>query len=113
MLTQPAISVLSPGDFDRASLEPATPASERLAFDNASSVSSLPFSTIAFAGDTMTYTTTPELLQTIAAVTTPSTAASVTTTSQSTPIATATGNGLFPCVVLALSVAVGVATFLV
>ncbi|KDN71229.1 putative beta-Ig-H3/fasciclin [Colletotrichum sublineola] len=35
-------SVLSPGDFDRASLTPSAPAAERLAFPGASPVSSLP-----------------------------------------------------------------------
>ncbi|KAH6657523.1 FAS1 domain-containing protein [Truncatella angustata] len=106
-------SVLSPGHFDRASLEPSAPASERLAFPNASSVSSLPFSSVAFSTDLMTYTATPVLLQTVATVATPLAGATTTTSSQPIPVPTGTGIGLFPHVVLALSVAIGIAAFLI
>jgi hypothetical protein len=68
----------------------------------------------------MAYTTTPELLQTVAAVATPLAHATVTTSGQSVPIPTetgsvptGTGSGLFPHVVLSLSVAMGVAAFLI
>ncbi|KAI8933658.1 hypothetical protein NX059_009379 [Plenodomus lindquistii] len=54
---------IAPGPFDRASLKPDAPASERLAFPNATPVSQLPFSTVSFGGDLITFTTTPELLQ--------------------------------------------------
>ncbi|KAF2120026.1 FAS1 domain-containing protein [Lophiotrema nucula] len=101
-------SVLAPGDFDRTSLEPSAPASERLAFPNASFVSALPFSSVAFAGDLMTYTTTPVLLQTVAAVPTPLSEAnaSATTTTSSLPQFTGACSGLFPSRVVALSIAV-------
>jgi hypothetical protein len=89
------------------------PASERLAFPNASSLSSLPFSSVAFATDLMTYTTTPELLKTVAAVATHLANATITTSSQPVPIQTGTGSGLFPGAVLALSVAIGTTAFLI
>ncbi|CAJ2509673.1 Uu.00g146990.m01.CDS01 [Anthostomella pinea] len=76
-------SVLSPGPFDRSSLEPSTPASDRVAFPDASFVSSLPFSSIAFSTDHMAYSTTPVLLQTIAAVSPQQAEANTTTTSSS------------------------------
>ncbi|ETS76078.1 hypothetical protein PFICI_11465 [Pestalotiopsis fici W106-1] len=111
-------SVLNPEDFDRASLEPAAPASDRLAFPNASPVSSLSFSTTAFAFDTMTYTTTPVLLETVATVAT-QLSASATATATSTPdgtpspVATSEGGAFFPAASLALSIAVAIAAFLV
>ncbi|KAF3020911.1 hypothetical protein E8E14_001386 [Neopestalotiopsis sp. 37M] len=109
-------SVLSPGDFDRASLTPDAPASERLAFANASPVSSLPFSTTAFAFDTMTYTTTPVLLETVATVAT-ALASTATATSMpngtSTPVTTSDGGAVFVTVSLALSVAVVISALLI
>ena len=112
MLNWLLLSVLSPGDFDRAFFEPSAPVSERLAFPNASSVSSLPFSSVAFAGDLMTYTTTPVLLQTVAAFATPLANATITTSS-GPAIGTGAGNGLFPGAVLAVSVAISIATILI
>ena len=112
MLNWLLLSVLSPGDFDRAFFEPSAPVSERLAFPNASSVSSLPFSSVAFAGDLMTYTTTPVLLQTVAAFATPLANATITTSS-GPAIATGAGNGLFPGAVLAVSVAISIAAFII
>lgn len=117
-------SVLSPlgGDFDRASsLTPSKPASERVAFAGASPVSQLPFSSISFDGDLMAYTTTPVLLQTMAAVAAASSSSSApaNATASSAPAPTpsfTTGSGykgLIPCAVSALSVAVGIAAFLV
>ncbi|KAK7932700.1 hypothetical protein PG985_003412 [Apiospora marii] len=117
-------SVLSPlgGDFDRASsLTPSKPASERLAFAGASAVSKLPFSSISFGGDLMGYTTTPVLLQTMAAVATTassSSAAATNATTSSVPVPTppTTGagiKGLTPCAVSVLSFVVGIAAFLV
>ena len=108
---------MSPGDFDRASLKPSAPASNRLAFPNASSVSRLPFTSVAFAMDTMTYTATPELLKTVAAVATPLANATTTMTISSPtlpslPIHTGTGSGIFPGMGLALSVALAIAVFL-
>ncbi|KAK8051646.1 hypothetical protein PG993_003031 [Apiospora rasikravindrae] len=109
--------VLSPlaGEFDRASLTPSKLASERLAFAGASPVSKLPFSSVSFDGDLMAYTTTPVLLQTVAAVATASATANATASSAPTspPV---TGDGikrLMPCVISALSVAAGIAAFLV
>jgi hypothetical protein len=108
--------VLSPGDFDRASLTPDAPASERLAFANASPVSSLPFSTTAFAFDTMTYTTTPVLLETVATVATALASAAATSTNMvngtSTPVTTSDGGALFVTASLALSLAVTISAFL-
>lgn len=104
---------MSPGDFDQAFLEPSAPASERLAFPNASSVSSLPFSSVAFATDLMAYTSTPKLLQTVAAVATPLANATITTSSQPIPIQTGTGSGLFPGAVLALPIAICIAAFMI
>ncbi|KAK8117154.1 FAS1 domain-containing protein [Apiospora kogelbergensis] len=94
-------SVLSPleGGFDRASLTPSKSASERLAFDGASPVSKLPFSSVSFGGDLMSYTTTPVLLQTMAAVaTTPTAAANATASRTPLPIPTAGADigGLVP-----------------
>ncbi|KAI9147370.1 beta-ig-h3 fasciclin [Paramyrothecium foliicola] len=106
-------SVLVPGEFDRASLEPSAPASERLAFADATSVSNLPFSSVSFATDLMRYTTTPELLKTVAAVPTQEAAAPTTTPSEPSPIPTGAGNVLFPNALMALSAAVGIAAFLI
>ncbi|KAJ0160342.1 Fasciclin-like arabinogalactan protein [Colletotrichum tanaceti] len=110
-----SISVLSPEDFDRASLEPSAPASERLAFPSASSVTSLPFSSVSFATDLMGYTATPSLLQTVAAVATAATNATATATasSQPVPVPVGSGSGLLPGAVVALSVAVGIAAFMI
>ncbi|TDZ62064.1 hypothetical protein CTRI78_v003809 [Colletotrichum trifolii] len=115
MLTQLAVSVLSPGDFDRASLKPSATASERLAFPDATSVSSLPFSTVSFATDLMGYTTTPLLLQTVAAVATSSSAANATATpsGQPVPVPTNVAGGMLPGVALVFSFAVGVAALLI
>ncbi|CAI0641348.1 unnamed protein product [Colletotrichum noveboracense] len=104
-------SVLSPGNFDRASLQPSKPASDRVAFPNASAVSSLPFSSVSFATDLMAYTTTPILLQTVAAVATPS-ANATATTSQPVPVATGAASGLMPGAILVVSVAMGLAALL-
>ncbi|KAJ4986665.1 hypothetical protein SVAN01_07851 [Stagonosporopsis vannaccii] len=83
-------SVLAPGEFDRASLQPFAAAPERVAFPGASSISHLPLATasLAFGGDLMTYTTTPELLKTVAALAVPT--ASVSSVSASSTLATAT-----------------------
>jgi hypothetical protein len=108
-------SVLVPGEFDRASLKPSAPASERIAFPSATAVSELPFSSISFFGDLMSYTSTPVLLQTIAAVAVPTAAsasASTTPSASSLPEFTGAANGLLPCAILALSVALGAAAVL-
>lgn len=63
----------------------------------------------------MTYSTTPELLKTVAAVATPTAGASTTATgTQSAPLATFTGaaSGLLAAKGAALAGAVGVAAFL-
>jgi hypothetical protein len=116
--------VLSPGEFDRASLMPSAPASERIAFPSASAVplSALPFTNIAFQGDQETYTKTPVLLQTIIAIATPTAGAGNTTsapTGSSTPTPTGqpqefagAGNGLFPAAAMALPIAMGAAVAL-
>ncbi|KAK2040870.1 Fasciclin-domain-containing protein [Colletotrichum somersetense] len=109
-------SVLSPGDFDRASLKPSAPAAERLAFPGASSVSSLPFSSVSFATDLMAYTTTPTLLQTVAAVATATASATIATTtlsSQPVPVPTSSGSGLFSSAIIPLSFAMGIAALLI
>ncbi|KAF2853619.1 Fasciclin-domain-containing protein [Plenodomus tracheiphilus IPT5] len=105
-------SVIAPGPFDRASLRPAAPASERLAFPNASSVSKLPFSTVSFGDDLMTYTTTPELLKTVVAVATPLGNPTLTTSGQ-LPAFTGAGNELSPRAIAALPVAMGFAAYFV
>ncbi|OHE99723.1 beta-Ig-H3/fasciclin [Colletotrichum orchidophilum] len=105
--------VLSPGNFDRSSLKPAAPASERLAFPGASSVSSLPFTSVSFATDMMAFTATPSLLQTVAAVATSTPTATATTSSQPVPVPISNGSDLFPGIILALAVATGIATFLI
>lgn len=97
-----SLSVLAPGEFDRASLQPAAPAASRVGFPSASAVSHLPLASasLAFFGDVMTYSTTPELLKTVAALAIP-TAATTTasavsgmtsaTRSTSAPVAQFTG----------------------
>lgn len=112
------LSVLSPAPFDRASLRPSVPAPERVAFPNASVVSRFPLASasLAFEGDLMTYTTTPELLKTVAAVATATATANVTMATVSRtgmPIATFTGtaSGLVPGVGAALAGVVGIAAF--
>ncbi|RYO26443.1 hypothetical protein AA0113_g12462 [Alternaria arborescens] len=109
-------SVLSPlAPFDRASLEPSAPAADRVAFEGATSVSELPFSSVslAFGGDLMTYTTTPELLKTVAAVATPTAAVNATTTGS--PMSTYTGGamGMLPGAGMAVAGAIGIAAALV
>jgi hypothetical protein len=97
-------------------LKPAAPASEHLAFPNASSRQNLPFSNYAFEFDQITYTTTPVLLQTYAAVATPSASATrsanaTIATSTTPPLATFTGAGsvFVPDAAAGLAAAVGVA----
>ena len=114
------LSVLSPAPFDRASLKPSVPASDRVAFPNASAVSSFPLASasLAFGGDLMTYTTTPELLKTVAAVATATATAnttSVTSSRTGVPVATFTGaaSGVVPGTGVALAVVVGIAAFFV
>ncbi|CAN9250848.1 unnamed protein product [Alternaria alternata] len=109
-------SVLSPlAPFDRASLEPSAPAADRVAFEGATSVTELPFSSVslAFGGDLMTYTTTPELLKTVAAVATPTAAVNATTTGS--PMSTYTGGamGMLPGAGMAVAGAIGIAAALV
>lgn len=112
-------SVLAPAEFDRASLKPSAPASERLAFPSATPVATLPFSSVSFFGDLESYSTTAELLQTLKAV--PTVAANATTTSaMATPTPTdkpeefpGTGSGAAPGAIAALMGAVGVAVALV
>jgi hypothetical protein len=119
LLTHTLTSVLAPGDFDRASLSPSAPASERLAFPNATVVQleDLPFTSVAFAGDTMTYMTTPVLLQTVAAVATstahPTMNNATMTTSSGLPEFTGAANALFPGAVIVLMAAFGTAASLV
>jgi hypothetical protein len=107
------ISVLAPGEFNRSSLKSSAAAAERLSFPSASSVAVLPFTSVAFEGDTMTYTSTPRLLQTVAAVAT--SRPDATTTSSSPPVATYTGSALSLVTsgAMVMIVAVGVAALLV
>lgn len=89
--------MLNPGDapFDRANLQPAVDATDRLAFPDASSVpvSELPFSSVSYGTDDTSYTT-PVLLQTLAAV---ETATMTTTTESSEGTAMPTGSeGIMP-----------------
>ncbi|KAF4459664.1 Transforming growth factor-beta-induced ig-h3 [Fusarium albosuccineum] len=81
--------VLNPADapFDRADLKPAADAADRVAFPDASSVSELPFSSISYGTDSVSYTT-PELLKTLIAVDPKATAAATATTTQDTASAT-------------------------
>ena len=101
--------------FDRASLEPSAPASDRVAFDGATSISVLPFTSasLAFAGDLMTFTTTPELLKTVAALATPTAGADATKTKPPMDTFTGAANALLPGAGLALGAAVGIAAGLV
>jgi hypothetical protein len=73
-------SVLAPGNFSRDSLQPSAPAVSRVAFPGASAVSHLPLASadLSFFGDLMTYSTTPELLKTVAALATPTADATTT-----------------------------------
>lgn len=120
-------SVLAPGEFDRASLKPSASAPERVAFPGATPVSHLPLASasLAFAGDLMTYSTTPELLKTVAALAIPTaaatgstfttSAANTATASRSAPLAEFTGGagGYMAAKGAALAGAVGVAALLV
>ncbi|KAI5206025.1 FAS1 domain-containing protein [Aureobasidium subglaciale] len=116
-------TVLAPGEFDRASLEPSALAADRLSFPNASKVAKLPFTSFAFEGDLMTYSSTPALLQTVAAVATgasrsAATPATTTTASNgsstSPPLATYTGSAISLATsgAMVMAVAVGVAALL-
>ncbi|KAH0393079.1 FAS1 domain-containing protein, partial [Aureobasidium melanogenum] len=106
-------TVLAPGEFNRSSLEPSVPAAERLSFPSASPVTILPFTSVAFEGDTMTYTSTPRLLQTIAAVGT--SRPNVNGTSSTPPLATYTGLAvsLATSATMVMAVAIGVAALLI
>ncbi|KAG9603399.1 FAS1 domain-containing protein, partial [Aureobasidium melanogenum] len=106
-------TVLAPGEFDRSSLKPSALAAERLSFPSASPVAVLPFTSVAFEGDTMTYTSTPRLLQTIAAVATSRPTANGT--SSTPPLATYTGHAvsLATSATMIMAVAIGVAALLV
>ncbi|KAI4853551.1 FAS1 domain-containing protein [Aureobasidium sp. EXF-8845] len=105
--------VLAPGEFNRSSLKPAAPAVERLSFPSASSVAVLPFTSVAFEGDAMTYASTPRLLQTVAAVAT--SRPSATATSLSPPLATYTGSAinLATSRAMVMAFAVGIAALLI
>ncbi|KAF1957678.1 hypothetical protein CC80DRAFT_561139, partial [Byssothecium circinans] len=70
-IAHPLPNVLSLGAFDRASLKLSAPPSEQLAFSNATTVSSPPFSSVALATDLMAYSTTPVLHNTIAPISNP------------------------------------------
>lgn len=111
ILTSP--SVLAPGEFDRSSLEPSAPAAQRLSFPSASPVAILPFTSVAFEGDSMTYTSTPRLLQTIAAVATSRLNANAA--SSSPPVATYTGSAisLITSATMVLAMAVAITTLLI
>lgn len=61
----------------------------------------------------MGYTTTPELLRTIAAVPTADADAPATTSSEPEATPTASGNLLSPRAIVALAVAAGLASFLI
>ncbi|KAF2866656.1 FAS1 domain-containing protein [Massariosphaeria phaeospora] len=115
-------TVLSPGPFDRTSFEPSEPVADRLAFPNATSVASLPFSSVSFAFGTNleTYTSTPELLKTVAAVATGSAMAKPTgqlnataTMTGEMPLFTGAGSALWPSAGLVGAVAVGIAALIV
>jgi hypothetical protein len=109
-------SVLSPlAPFDRASLDPSAPASDRVAFDGATSVSELPFASasLAFGGDLMTFTTTPELLKTVAAVATPTSGVDATTTGSPMETYTGAAMAMLPGAGMAVAGAMGVAAALV
>ncbi|CAD0088478.1 unnamed protein product, partial [Aureobasidium vineae] len=106
-------AVLAPGEFNRSSLKPSAAAADRLSFPSASSVAVLPFTSVAFEGDTMTYTSTPHLLQTVAAVATSRPNANATTSSP--PLATYTGSAisLASSVAMVMALAVCVAALLI
>jgi hypothetical protein len=109
-------AVITPGPFDRASLEPSAPAASRLAFPDATFVSQLPFSSVSFAfgTDVGSYTSTPVLLQTVAAVAVATGAVNVTTTTSS-GVAEYTGAAvkkMMPGAVAALAGAAGFAAAL-
>lgn len=59
-------------------MNPFAPIAERVAFPGATSVANLPLksASLLFGGDLMTYTTTPELLKTVAALAVPTATAS-------------------------------------
>jgi hypothetical protein len=105
-------AVLAPGPFDRASIKPSAPAASRLAFPDATSVSQLPFSSVSFAfgTDVGSYTSTPVLLQTVAAVAVATGAANATATSSggAAEYTGAAGRAL-PGAVAAIAGAAGVA----
>ncbi|THW20271.1 FAS1 domain-containing protein [Aureobasidium pullulans] len=113
-------TVLAPGEFDRASLQPSAAAAERVAFPSASAIAKLPFTSVAFEGDTMTYSSTPALLQTVAAVATSRSNAAATSrptanaTTSSPPLATYTGSaiGLTTSAAMVMALAVGIAALL-
>lgn len=107
------LSVLAPEDFDRTSLKPSAPAAERLSFPTASPVSILPFTSVAFEGDTMTYTSTPRLLQTVAAVA--ASRPNANATSSSLPLSTYTGSAVVLAISagMAMAVATGIAALLI
>ena len=109
-------SVLNPLEpFDRASLEPDATASDSVAFADASSVSALPFASasLAFGGDLMTYTTTPELLRTVAPLATPTADGDATTTNPPMETYTGAANGLLPGAGMAVAGAMGLVAALV
>jgi hypothetical protein len=109
-------AVLAPGAFDRASLQPSAPAASRLAFPDATSVSQLPFSSVSFAfgTDVGSYTSTPVLLQTVAAVAVATGAPNTTTTTTSgLPAYTGAAAGkALPSAIAALAGAAGFAAAL-
>ncbi|SPJ73087.1 uncharacterized protein FTOL_02816 [Fusarium torulosum] len=93
-------TVLNPADapFDRADLEPAADATDRLAFPDATPVSKLPFSVISYASESETYTT-PELLRTMKVVDVSALAtATADATSADGAAATPTATGVTPVV---------------
>ncbi|EAT91927.1 hypothetical protein HBI56_009040 [Parastagonospora nodorum] len=113
-------AVLAPGPFDRSTLKPSAPAPERLAFEGASSVSALPFTVVSFGDDDMGYTTTPELLKTVAAIAVPTAGANVTVSGSvapsrtGAPVETFTGaaDAMLPSAGGALAAAVGIAAWM-
>ncbi|THY85808.1 FAS1 domain-containing protein [Aureobasidium pullulans] len=113
-------TVLAPGEFDRASLQSSAAAAERVAFPSASAVAKLPFTSVAFEGDIMTYSSTPALLQTVAAVATSRSNTAATSrptanaTTSSPPLASYTGSaiGLTTSAAMIMALAVGIAALL-
>ncbi|KAI4725553.1 FAS1 domain-containing protein [Aureobasidium sp. EXF-10728] len=106
-------TVLAPGEFNRSSFIPSAAAAERLSFPSASSVTVLPFTSVAFEGDTMTYTSTPRLLQTVAAVMTSRPNATATTSSSSLATYTGSAINLATSAAMVMALAVGVAALLI